>query len=348
MIDLTIVIASYETRGLLVDSLEAIARAMAAYPQLGVETIVVDNGSRDGSVEAARVSSASPRVVAIARNLGFASAVNRALRLRRGRHVLLLNSDAEIEENVLVDGVAILDESPDMGALGVALLHPDGRPQRSIHALPGLLTETLPEVILRRLRPSAYGSSPFAFEGSRVGREFDAVREVEAVRGAVLFIRGEVFEKIGSFDEGYFFFLEETDYCGRLRAAGYRVCQAENLRAVHRLGASSKARVPLETRIEFHRSLYRFIERWRGIPAARIVRGIRFLRSALGCALATPLSVVSAGQRARLAQRWGLVLWHLRGCPDDPRLGDALRTTTIASVPTAENGWRRSNEGHGG
>ena len=73
---------------------------------------------------------------------------------------------------------------------------------------------------------------------------------VEAVRGAVFFIRGDLLEKVGPLDEGYFFFLEETDYCWRVRAAGYRVLYCDTLRALHLLGASSKRRAPLATRIE--------------------------------------------------------------------------------------------------
>ena len=105
MIDLTIVVVSYETRDLLSNCLGSISKACIDHPRLRVETIVVDNGSLDGSVEVAAASPTKPRIVALIRNGGFATAVNHGLRLRRGRHVLLLNSDVEIEPDVLVRGV---------------------------------------------------------------------------------------------------------------------------------------------------------------------------------------------------------------------------------------------------
>lgn len=321
MIDLTILIPSYETRDLLSKCLDSIATACLEHPELRVETIVVDNGSRDGSVEVALASPVAPRLVALVRNRGFAVAVNYGLRLRRGRHVLLLNSDTEIEPDVLVRGVELLDESVDVGVLGVALVHPDGRTQRSVHAFPGLETELLPELVLRMTRPRGFSiRTPPA-----PGIDDASLREVEAVRGAVFFMRGELLEELGLFDEGYFFFLEETDYCWRVREAGYRVVYCDALRAMHRLGASSKRRAPLATRVEFHRSLYRFLERRRGSRVAAIAYAARVVRnSATGIGLLL-LSIGSDRARKRLAERWGLLLWHLRGRPFEPNLGRALR-----------------------
>jgi GT2 family glycosyltransferase len=321
MIDLTIVIVNYETCGLLSHCLDSIAKACLEHPKLRVESIVVDNGSRDGSIDAALASPVLPRIVALVGNRGFAAAVNYALRIRRGRHVLLLNSDVEIETNVLAGGVALLDESTDVGVLGIALVHPDGRRQRSVHALPSLMTELVPEAILRMTRPRKFSN---AVRSGLSGPE-KSICEVEAVRGAAFFIQGELLEKVGLLDEGYFFFLEETDYCWRVRAAGYRVLYCSTLRAMHRLGASSKRRAPLATRIEFHRSLYRFLDRRHGYAVGIIARGSRVIRTAVSCMGLFLLGAGSASARSRLAERWGLLLWHLRGCPLQPDLGQTLR-----------------------
>lgn len=320
MIDLTILIVSYETRDLLSNCLDSIAKACLDHPKLQVETIVVDNGSRDGSIEVALVSPASPRIVALVRNRGFAAAANYGLRLRQGRHVLLLNSDVEIEPDVLFRGVELLDESADAGVLGIALVHSDGRAQRSVHAFPGLQTELVAEPILRMMRPRGFSTR------ARSIRQGDdaSLREVEAVRGAVFFICGELLEKVGLLDEGYFFFLEETDYCWRVHAAGYRVLYCDALCATHRLGASSKRRVPLATRIEFHRSLYRFLARRRGSSVAAIAHAARIVRNSISVIGYLLLAVGSDRAQSRLAERWGLLLWHLRGRPRQPDLGRAL------------------------
>lgn len=341
MIDLSVVIPSYENAALLEGCLAALERARAAHPALRFEVIVVDNGSRDGSAERAAASTLGVRLIALARNRGFAAAVNVGLRARRGRHVLLLNSDAEIEPGVLVGGVALLDGEADVGVVGAALLHPDGRAQRSVHALPGWTSELLPDCVVRwgrrRLRDRAsaakrsrsrHGAVPAGGEGGGADRSgaraIGGAQDVEAVRGAVFFMAGDLVEALGGLDEGYFFFLEETDYCARVRDAGRRVVYAPGLRAIHRLGASSKARAPLATRIEFERALDRFLARRRGPVVARVVRGLRILRGLGGLVLLGLAAPLSGRLRGRLRERAGLLLWHLRGRPAEPVLADVL------------------------
>lgn len=318
MIDLSVVIVNYETADLLIACLDALAESRRANPRFEFEVIVVDNGSRDASVDRARSHSIAPRLVAGIRNRGFAAAVNSGLRLRKGRHVLLLNSDVEIEPDLLVQATLLLDEHEKIGILGPALVHMDGRPQRSVHRIPSLRTELVPEWFAAAMRKRRT-SRPASGRSGSVDLE-----EVEAIRGAVFFVRGDLIEKVGSFDEGYFFFLEETDYCVRVHRAGYRVAYCASLRAVHRLGASSKRRAPLATRIEYHRSLYRFLGRRSGSGAAFVVRLVRGLRNTVTVvALAVP-ALLLPRVRDRWTERAGLLLWHLRGCPAGPALVDAL------------------------
>jgi len=320
LIDLTIVIVNYETRELLSRCLAGVAEACAFDSTLIVETIVVDNGSRDESVPCARASHVEPRVVALTENLGFAAAANHGLRLRRGRHVLLLNTDVEMDPSMLRRGVGILDGRENAGVLGAALRHPSGRRQRSVHALPDLVSELVPEPILRWVRPEMISGKP----GTGSVEATMKPRVVEAVRGAVFFIRGELLETVGLLDEGYFFFLEETDYCWRMRSAGYDVLHCDSLRAIHGLGASSKRRVPLATRIEFHRSLYRYLDRRCSRGVSRVARSVRVTRMGIGLLGLLCLSAFSSAARRRLAERMGLFLWHLRGRPEDEGLASAL------------------------
>ncbi len=324
MIDLSVVIPSYENAGLLAECLAALARAAAAHPALRIEVIVVDNGSQDGSAAVAQAAALPVRLVALARNRGFAAAVNAGLRLRRGRHVLLLNSDACVAPDVLARGVALLDAHPAIGVVGAGLVHPDGRPQRSAHAFPALASELLPDAWRQALR--ARRGPPIAGDVRALDRALagDGGRRVEAVRGAVFFVRGSLFESLGELDEGYFFFLEETDFCWRVRAAGHAVVHAAALRATHRLGAIGKARAPLATRIEYERALDRFLRIRRGPRTARLVRHGRAARRLAGLLPLALAGVFSARARRRGRERAGLVLWHLRGRPGEPVLAEAL------------------------
>ena len=325
MIDLSVVIPSYENADLLEACLLALRRAQESHPATQIEIIVVDNGSQDASVARACGTGLPIRVIALGRNRGFAAAVNLGLRIRRGRHVLLLNNDAMIEHDVLAQGVALLDGNEEIGVLGVALLHPDGRPQRSVHAFPSASTEILPDALVRawrRIRARRLARAGSAAD--QAGSLGSGVREVEAVRGAVFFVRGRLLEELGELDEGYFFFLEETDFCWRVHASGRRVVYAPALQAIHRLGASSKARAPRATRIEYERSLDRFLRVRRGHRTARRVRNLRCARWIAGL---LPLALVAAfGSRGRkrLRERGGLVLWHLRGRPAAPVLAEVL------------------------
>ena len=273
--------------------------------------VVVDNGSRDDSVARARASELAPRVLAYARNRGFASAVNAGLRECRGRYVLLLNSDAEVAPELFAEAVGLLDATPRIAILGPALEHADGRPQRSVHVLPGLDSELLGEPVARWLR--------------REERDPPIVwHEVEAVRGAALFVRREVLEAVGPLDEGFFFFLEETDFCARVRATGGLVAWVPDWRVRHVLGASSKRRAPLATRVEYLRSLDRALRRHRGPVVAGGVVCVRFLRAALGYGLGLLPSLFSNAMRTRNGERAGILLWHLRGRPPEPSLSEAL------------------------
>lgn len=327
MIDLSIVIPSYEAADCLAACLASIDAAQKAHPALAIEVIVVDNGSRDGSLAVAQRAAQPLRLVAWLENRGFAAAANAGLRRRRGRHALILNSDVEIDPDLLQGAVHRLDEDPSIGVLGPSLRHPDGRPQRSVHAEPDLATELVPEWMLRRLRPSGFESQ--RAEGTTGG----AGRDVEAVRGAVFFMGGEAIDRLGCFDEGFFFFLEETEYCSRVRRAGRRVVYAGDLRARHRLGASSKRRAPLVTRIEFHRSLYRFLRQRRGRTTeilARVARVLRNLPVVAGLSFIAPFS---KRVRARWVERAGLVLWHLRACPPVPTLATLAERGELAEMP---------------
>lgn len=341
--DLTVVIANYETSELLSRCLASVDEACRFHPELAVETIVVDNGSRDDSVACAVAASIAPRMISLVRNRGFATAVNYGLRVRRGRHVLLLNSDVEIDRDLLFRGVRILDETPDVGVLGAGLVHPDGRRQRSVHALPDLASELLPQFLVRLVRPQA---SNLPRRDRASGRE-DSSRAVEAVRGAVFFIRGELLEKVGLLDEGYFFFLEETDYCWRVRRAGYRILHCPSLRASHLLGASSKRRAALATRIEFHRSLYRFLDRRSGRAVSAVARFVRVLRTAISLIGLLGLAFVSSTGRRRLAERWGLLLWHLRGRPYAGGLAQALFVEDAAHSRAGDQGVANPSSGAG-
>jgi len=323
VIDLSIVVINWNGRDLLLDCLASIERELLGRSDVGrieTETIVVDNGSVDGSVAAVRARFPWAEVIALPANRGFAGGNNEGLRKARGRHLLLLNNDTVVLPDALEACVRHLDAHPEVGALGPQLLHPDGRKQNSIHNYPSLATELVPKGVLETLWPDRFPSKR---------REHGAPIEVEAVLGACLFVRREVLEQVGPMPEDYFFFLEETDWCFRIRRAGWKIVHFPGARVVHVHGASTKKRVPAATRIEYHRSLYLFFRKNRGRASAAAVVALRVLKGVAYVLLGALPALVSARARERWLRDGTVLAWHLRGCPADGGLR-GVRTAAAA------------------
>jgi GT2 family glycosyltransferase len=307
VIDLSIVIVTWNTRALSLDCVAATLReARACASRWACELVVVDNGSGDGTARGVRERFPGVRVLRLPRNLGFAAGANRGLAAARGRFALLLNSDARLLPGALERCLAHLEAHPDVGVVGPLLLRADGRPRASAHRFPLLASELLPPSLLSLALPRRFPSW-------RTRGELPA--EVEAVRGAALFLRTALLRRIGALPEAYFFFLEETDWCWKVRAAGLRVVWLPGARVIHLSGASSARRSPALTRIEYHRSLYRFLLRHRGVGRATTVWMLRFTKSLARVVAGAPLALASPKGRSRWQVHRDVLLWHLRGCP---------------------------------
>jgi len=190
--------------------------------------------------------------------------------------------------------VRYLDEHPETGVVGPQLLNPDRSKQNCIHNSPNLVSELIGQSLLRRLWKRRYPSKLVDYAGPV---------EVEAVLGACLFVRRAVVEQVGMIDEGYFFFLEETDWCHRIRAAGFRIVHLPDAYVIHLYGESTKKKTPLRTRIEFYRSRYLFFRKNRSRAAYRVLRGIVMVKILAG--------VVFGGRRADEYRK--ILRWHLAG-----------------------------------
>lgn len=327
MIDLSIVIVTWNAKEVLLDALESIEREILGRQDEGcieVETLVVDNGSVDGSAEAVRERFAWAEVIALDENIGFAAGNNVGLRQAKGRYSVLLNSDTVVLPDALEHCVRYLDAHPEVGVVGPQLLNPDRSKQNCIHNYPNLATELIPKGILETLFPRRYPSKRY---------EHTAPIPVEAVLGACLFVRREVLDQVGPMPEDYFFFLEETDWCFRIAQAGWRIMHLPDAHVVHIFGASTKKKIPADTRIEYHRSLYHFFRKNRGAGTAAAIRALRVFKALLYVITRAPGALVEARRRDRWSQDWIVLRWHLRGCPADEGLrrfrGRATETNDV-------------------
>jgi hypothetical protein len=219
VLDVTVVVVSYNTR-------DALRRCLAALASQGVaQTIVVDNGSEDGSAQMVRDEFPSVELIATGENLGFSRANNVGAERAQTPLVLFLNSDAYADEGA-VGRLATVFEDSSVVAAGGRLRNPDGSLQESVAKKLTLGAVLLEQTLLERL-----------FDGYWRTRKLptDKPSEVDQVMGACLMVR----RGLEPWDERFFLYCEDTDLCLRLRRHG-RILYVPDAGFEHELGTSSR------------------------------------------------------------------------------------------------------------
>jgi GT2 family glycosyltransferase len=198
------------------------------------ETIVVDHGSTDGTLELVRRRFPQARLIEEG-NSGLGAGSNTGMRVATGDYFLLLNSDAWAVGDAVDRLVAFAEQHPEAAVVGPKLLNPDGSLQRSVRGFPTLWRLATEYFFLRKLAPGSRALN--AFYASRFPH--DEVREAEFLMGACLLVRREAADTVGLFDEDFFMFSEETDWCYRFRQAGWKVLFFPGAEFVHVGGATT-------------------------------------------------------------------------------------------------------------
>lgn len=229
------VILVQHNRGAL--TLQAI-RSLQAHHQGGYEVLMVDNASNDGSLELLQREARGIRILPSPTNDGFGAANNRAAQQAAGDILLFLNNDTICVEPFLQQAEAAFGSEPSMGVLGPRLVNEDRSFQLSAGTLPSIWRESVDKVLHGAARRRV-GLVTKALEGS-----FSSRRTVGWVTGAALFIRRELFERVGGYDESMFMYFEDKDLCARCWRAGMRVVYEPRLEIVHLKGGSSSGPMP--------------------------------------------------------------------------------------------------------
>jgi N-acetylglucosaminyl-diphospho-decaprenol L-rhamnosyltransferase len=280
------VVVNYEAGPLLVACVDSLLADAGAGPP---EIVVVDNGSRDGSIAALRRAVPAVPVVEPGRNLGYAAAANRGTALTTAPVVVVCNPDLEVQRGTAAAVLARFSSEPDLAAVGPALHNPDGSQYPSARTHPALL-DAAGHAVVGRVRPR----NRFTRRYRQLDVDWTRSRDVDWLSGAMLFLRRAAVDSVGGWDEHYFMYMEDVDLCWRLRRMGWRVAYEPAGAAIHVQGASTAGR-PYRMIVEHHRSAYRFAHRrWRGarrlllVPAAVFLTGRALVELAAQAARTRP------------------------------------------------------------
>jgi GT2 family glycosyltransferase len=237
---LSIIIVSFNARDDLARCLDSI---LAAPPAEAHEIIVVDNGSRDASAETAR-QRPGVRVIENGANVGFARANNVGIRASSGDRLLLLNSDTVVPAGAIDRLMSELDADPSVAVVGPRLVGDHGEAELSYGRMIGPLNE---------LRQKRLSRGPIdALTRTRLYPDW--------VSGACLLVRRADAEAVGLFDERFFMYTEDVDFCAMVRARGRRILFAPEIEVVHLRGRSAAA-APEETHAAYRRSQMAFYQK---------------------------------------------------------------------------------------
>jgi len=229
----------------------------------GLDTVVVDHGSTDGTLELVRGSFPEVRVVE-QENRGLGAGWNAGMRAADGRYFLLLNADAWAVGDAVESLVRFADERPEVALVAPRLRNPDGSLQRSVRGFPTLWRLATEYFFLRKLAPRSRALNGF-YAG---GFAHDEARDVDWVMGACMLARRAAVDEVGLIDESFFLFSEETDWCYRLRTAGWRVVFSPEAEVVH-VGGASHAGSMFRENVRGH---LRFLAKHRGVEEAERAR----------------------------------------------------------------------------
>lgn len=290
---LSILIVNWNSKDYLRKCLGTVRATCAEFsPQI----VVVDGASFDGCGEMLAAEFPEVEFVQSPDNVGFGRANNLGFERVTGETLLLLNPDCELLPGAVAELLARLDQLPSPGILAPRLLNTDGSLQIScVQALPTPLNQVLDAAVLRRWFPRSrlWGTCAAFGAGGPVA--------VEAVSGACMLLRSEVFRQVGGFSPLFFMYGEDIDLCARVRKLGLQNFHVPAARVVHHGGGSSSGQFSRVSALFFHESVYRVIRSHRGVWSAWTYRLLMVAAACCRLLLLVPFCLFSLPVQGRLA-----------------------------------------------
>ena len=225
---LSFIIINYKTPEITSECVKSIQKHI----NIDYEIIVVDNHSQDNSKDYILSKSKETKWISLDNNFGYGYAVNRGFDVSNGNYIIVLNSDIIIMDDFSKDLISRY-ESQETGCLGIELKKLDGKRQDTASSFPTLMTLFANELKpLRKIKKFRRYTQSFQNDNN--------IYKVDWVTGAFLFISAERFKEISGFDESFFMFYEDIDFCRKLTDKGYFNYYLTDYSALHKHNYSVK------------------------------------------------------------------------------------------------------------
>jgi len=239
---ISIILVNYNGADVLIDCLNSLEKFI---PRDNCELIVVDNNSQDNSLDILNDKFPHIKLIKLSKNVGFGAGNNAGAKVAKGEFLFLLNTDTILTNNILPHLLELMSENPDVGIIGPKLLFPDGSFQISFS--PEISIKG--EFAARKLHKNAENKNKLHI----IEQDFQDIQEVDIVVGAAFFIRADLFNLLGGFDEKFFMYFEESDLCQRVRTKGYKVLYTPHVSLIHIRGYSVN-KISNKMAVEYRRS----------------------------------------------------------------------------------------------
>lgn len=310
--DLSVIIINWNSKEYLDSCLQDIH---SFFGIIDFEIIVIDNASFDGSKEMIEKKYPSVKFFQSAENLGFGKANNLGAKMSNKKVLLFLNPDTGSPGDAIAGLFKLVSEQKEIGLAGCILLNSDGTIQdSSVLPYPTILNQIFDSRILRKVFPRfSWWKNHILFD------EGKSTHEVEALSGAFIMVRKEVFEKVGGFDPRYFMYAEDLDISMKIRKAGYKIVLDKSFRVFHHGGGSSAKNPGSQfSNVMMRKSNYQFLKIHNGKASAfgyRISMAITAILRLVILFLMLPFQLLVKGKSAVTSiKKWSSILkWSVAG-----------------------------------
>jgi GT2 family glycosyltransferase len=254
--DLSVITVTWNSKEHIAEQIRSV---FSGCKTISCEEIVVDNGSKDNTVQIVKKEFPEVHVIVNENNEGFGAANNAGLEKATGRYVLFLNPDMQVMPESLDAIVAWMDENNDVGIASPKLNDQHGN--LNLDATPRRFPRLLEQIALVLKVPHVFPSILDKYH--MLGFDSDREQDVDSVRGSFMIVRRELIDKLGwAFDPRYFIWYEDVDICREAKKHGYRVVYTPVISAIDYVGQSFKKQKTLWKQKQFTKSMLTYYKKW--------------------------------------------------------------------------------------